>query len=218
MLDGLEIQCTMPAYRQWPWEKRGSKMQQSEFYHVTVGLVVKVDGETALNTGVQMDVEKPSAWDALRDCLDECAASLLTVREKPENVVLEASTTSEGKEKLFLQGRVNYKPFVYEKVYDGLPMLNERIEEPFSIDYAWVKPTLNEKDLVRYLNEAFPSYEFRYLDESIRVSIEGNWIDLYQYFQNLPKEKKLRPNPDVLEGIRSIELCISSRQVMYLVA
>jgi hypothetical protein len=116
---------------------------------------------------------------------------LLEIDNKPKRVTLEASgQLKEGDETSFLQGHVLYERFRWEKV-DSSGAFHESGEEPFSIEYYWVKPSLFEKDIIDYLSKAFPDFTFKYFNEAIQIDINGNWIDIFDYFRKLPDDHQL---------------------------
>ncbi len=169
-------------------------MHDLENYTINVKLITDIDQVTLLHDGVKMKVSEHSFYDALCSALYRCAKVLLEIDNKPKKITLEASgQLEEGDETSFLQGHVLYERFRWEKVDStgAFPMFNESGEEPFSIEYYWVKPSLFEKDIINYLSKAFPDFTFKYFDEAIHIDIDGNWIDIFDFFRNLPEDQQL---------------------------
>ncbi|MCF7939392.1 MAG: hypothetical protein K9L68_12400 [Spirochaetales bacterium] len=167
-------------------------MHELENFTINVKLITDMEQITPLHDGVRMEIEEYSFFDALCSALNRSAKALLEIDNKPKEVILEASGQLEEEDEIsFLQGHVLYEKFRWKKVDSTFPMFNESGEEPFSIEYHWVKPSLFEEDIINYLSIAFPDFKFKYFDEAIQINISGKWIDIFDYFRNLPKDQHL---------------------------
>lgn len=167
-------------------------MNELESFTIEVKLVTEISQITPLHDGVKMNLDEYSFYDALCSALYRSAQALLAIENKPKKVVLEASGRLEAESEIsYLQAYVLYEKFRWEKTGSSIPMFNESGEEPFSIEYNWVKPSLFEKALIDDLSIAFPDFGFRYFDESIQVFIDEKWVDIFRFFRELPESEKL---------------------------
>lgn len=156
-------------------------------YEISIKLLTELSEKNPLHNVIKMTLERNSLLDALISGIEQYVDDLLQYKNIPNKIIIEASGQNDYGE-IYLEGHVEFGSFKWEKIHEGFPEFNEQGKTPFKIELKPIRPSHLEEKLIDYLKEAFPSYDFKYKGKSIFINIEKEWIDLFAFIKDLPKE------------------------------
>lgn len=160
-------------------------------YEISIKLLTELSEKIPLHNGIKMILKRNSLWDALTSSIEQYVDDLLYNKNIPNKIILEACGQNDYGD-IYLEGHVEFESFKWEKIHEGFPEFNEQGKNPYEIEFKQVRPSHFEEKLIDYLKEAFPSYDFKYKGKSIFINIVKEWIDLFAFIEDLPKETKSR--------------------------